>query len=68
MISIIVPVYNCSVSLEYSVYAIQQQTFSDWELTLVDDGSTDGCDILCDRFATGEYIIFCDGDDYLEKA
>ena len=94
MISIIVPVYNCSVSLEYSVRAIQQQTFSDWELILVDDGSTDGSDILCDRFATednrikaihkqnggvssarnigidtatGEYITFCDGDDYLEK-
>lgn len=93
MISVIVPAYNCVNSLAYCVHSVQQQTFSDWELILVDDGSTDGSNKLCDKFAAednrirvihkpnggvssarntgidaanGEYITFCDSDDYLE--
>ena len=51
MISVIVPAYNCVNSLAYCVHSIRQQTFSDWELILVDDGSTDGSNKLCDKFA-----------------
>jgi glycosyltransferase involved in cell wall biosynthesis len=41
-ISVIMPVYNGSAFLERSVGSICQQTFPDWELLAVDDGSTDG--------------------------
>lgn len=41
MISIIVPVYNASKSIEACVKSIQQQDFTDWELLLVNDGSSD---------------------------
>lgn len=39
--SIIVPVYNVEKYLDECVQSIVNQDFSDWELILVDDGSTD---------------------------
>lgn len=57
MVSVIVPAYNCVNSLAYCVHSIQQQTFSDWELILVDDGSTDGSNKLCDKFAAEDNRI-----------
>lgn len=51
MISIIVPVYNATSSLAKCVDAILLQSFTDYELLLIDDGSTDdSCDI-CNRYA-----------------
>lgn len=50
-ISLIVPVYNCAPYLEQGVRSMLNQTFSDFELILVDDGSTDGSEKLCDRLA-----------------
>ena len=46
--SIIVPVFNCLKSLQYCVDSILTQSFDDFELILVDDGSTDGTSNLCD--------------------
>lgn len=51
MISIIMPVFNAVRTLERAVRSIQAQTCLNWELLLVDDGSTDGSDTLCDRLA-----------------
>ncbi len=49
-ISVIVPVYNAANYLEKCVDSILKQTFSDFELLLVDDGSTDSSVELCDKF------------------
>ena len=57
MISIIVPVYNCIRSLPRCIGSIQSQTLTDWELLLVDDGSTDGSSSLCDQFVTSDNRI-----------
>ncbi len=47
LISIIVPVYNAEKTLRRCIKSIQNQTFVDWELLLIDDGSTDlSADIL----------------------
>ena len=51
MISIICPVYNNDQYLLDCVNSILNQTFSDWELLLIDDGSTDKSPELCDQFA-----------------
>ena len=89
--SVIVPIYNGEKFIHKCVDSILLQTFSDFELILVDDGSTDRCPKICDEYAakdsrvkvihqsnkgvsvarntglaaaTGEYVAFCDGDDY----
>lgn len=50
-ISIIVPVYNVEKYLNRCVNSILTQTFSDFELILVDDGSPDNCGKICDEYA-----------------
>lgn len=49
-ISVIVPVYNAERYLEECVRSILQQTYTNFELLLVDDGSTDNAPLLCDGF------------------
>ena len=92
--SVIVPVYNCEDSLPRCIESILYQTYPDWELILVDDGSTDGSFALCGAYAKkdgritvihqenagqgparnngmkaaiGDYVVFCDADDFYEK-
>ena len=50
-ISVIVPVYQAEKFLRDCVESVRRQTFSDWELLLVDDGCTDGSPALCDELA-----------------
>ena len=50
-ISIIVPVYKTEAYLEKCVDSILAQTFRDFELLLIDDGSPDNCQALCEEAA-----------------
>ena len=93
-VSIIVPVYNSEDWIDDCIASILAQTYINYELILIDDGSTDGSGDKCDSWslkdgrifvihqknsgvaaarntgiekATGDFIVFCDSDDYLEK-
>ncbi|MDE6300239.1 MAG: glycosyltransferase [Muribaculaceae bacterium] len=57
MVSIIVPVYNAELYLKECVDSIRNQTHLDWELILVDDGSTDASGFLVDRYAESDRRI-----------
>lgn len=50
-VSVIVPIYKVEPYLERCVESIQEQTLTEIEIILVDDGSPDRCPILCDEYA-----------------
>ncbi len=93
MISVIVPIYNIKQYISECIESIINQTYKDMEIILVDDGSTDGSERICDAYAkkddrikvihkkneglvrarktglenaTGDYIAYVDGDDWIE--
>ena len=49
--SVVMPVYNVEKYLRNSIQSILNQTISDYELILVDDGSPDNCPKICDEYA-----------------
>lgn len=49
--SVIVPVYKAEAFLDKCVSSILEQTFKDFELILVDDGSPDNCPQMCDAYS-----------------
>lgn len=92
-ISVIVPVYGEDEYIGECIKSIVNQTYTNLEIILVDDGSPDKCPIICDDWkrkdkrvrvihkengglvsarqagievATGKYITYVDGDDWIE--
>ena len=51
VVSVIVPVYKVENILHYCIDSILNQTYKDFELILVDDGSPDRCPKMCDDYA-----------------
>ena len=50
-VSVIIPVYGVRNYLEQCMDSVLGQTFREFEVILVDDGSADGCAEICDRYA-----------------
>lgn len=50
MISVIIPIFNVVDLLPFCIESVLNQTFSDFELLLIDDGSNDGSEKLCDNY------------------
>lgn len=57
LISVIVPVYNASKTLSRCVESILSQTFTDFELILVNDGSRDNSGAICDKYASNDIRV-----------
>ena len=93
-ISVIIPVYNAEKYVGRCIESVQAQTYSHWQMILVDDGSKDQSLEICQKYAgadnrihvihqenagpgiarntgiasaTGNYVVFIDSDDYVEK-
>ncbi len=93
LISVIIPVYNVESYIKQCVDSVTGQTYTNLQIILVDDGSTDSCGKICDEYAAadkritvihqengglssarnsgieaaaGDYIIFVDGDDWID--
>lgn len=92
--SIIIPIYKVEKYLEKCIESTINQTFNNFEVILVDDGSPDLCPDICDKYqnkdkrihvihkengglvsarnaglkrATGKYICYLDGDDWISE-
>lgn len=57
LISIIIPVYQAEPYLKQCIESVTEQTYSNLEIILVDDGSPDRCPQICDEFATKDARI-----------
>lgn len=57
MISIIIPIYNAEKYLRCCIESIIAQTFTDFELLLIDDGSKDNSGAICDEYAAKDARI-----------
>lgn len=55
--SIIIPVFNCETYLEQCVKSVLAQKYTNWELILVDDGSTDRSAIICDQYISDKIRV-----------
>ena len=51
LISIIIPVYNCSKYINKCIDSIIKQKGADYEILLIDDGSTDSSGSICELYA-----------------
>lgn len=54
LVSVIIPVYNAAKTLFRCINCITNQTYNNLEIIIIDDGSTDGSDIICDELAKGD--------------
>ena len=51
MVSVIIPIYNVETYLSKCIDSVLGQTFSDLEIILVNDGSTDNSGIICEKYS-----------------
>lgn len=70
IISLIVPVYNTEAYLSGCIDSVLAQSFTDFELILVDDGSTDGSGKICDAYAEKDsrIVVFHKGNGGVSSA
>ena len=54
MISVIIPVYNCEQYLATCIQSLTDQSYQDFEVILIDDGSTDSSGRLCDEYSQND--------------
>lgn len=63
LITVALPVYNAGEFLELAVCSILKQSWTNWELLILDDGSTDSAIMRLDRFADPRIRVLCDGQN-----
>jgi len=64
-ISVLMPTYNAGKFVAEAIQSVQQQSFEDWELVIVDDGSTDDTCEIVRSFADTRIRLLCNGHDFI---
>ena len=66
LVTVIIPVYNVEKYLHDCVDSILSQTFADFELILVDDGSSDSSPAICDEYAISREVALSDAEAFVQ--
>lgn len=56
--SIVIPVYNAEKYIAEMIESIQQQSYRNWQLILIDDGSTDESGTICDKYKSENISVY----------
>lgn len=51
LISVVIPIYNVEIYLKQCIESVIRQSYNELEIILIDDGSTDNCLAICNRYA-----------------
>lgn len=54
LVSIIMPAYNCESFIKRAIDSVKNQTYGSWKLIIVNDGSTDSTETICESYAASE--------------
>lgn len=57
LVSIIMPVFNSEKTVQFSIESVLRQDYPNWELIIIDDGSSDSSGIICDKMSTQDRRI-----------
>lgn len=58
MISVIIPLYNKYLAIAHTIESVIAQTYKDWELLIIDDGSNDGSDQVAKQYTLDKRIYY----------
>lgn len=59
VLSVIMPCYNQAQYIEEAIESVINQTYRNWELIIIDDGSTDNSFEIAEKYASGDQRIKC---------
>lgn len=59
MISVVIPLYNKEKQIAHTLQSVFKQTFQDFEVVIVDDGSTDGSVAVVEKFSNSRIRLIC---------
>jgi len=63
LISIAIPVYNCEKYISFAINSVINQTYQNWELIIIDDGSTDNTLSIIKGYTSSKIRVYSDGEN-----